>query len=134
MNTLMLYLLFILIPKLVFPLFLATAFCFASSIGNVAGCLSKNDDLKYSYHNGTFTAETELKEDINKNNEIFLNKFKKNILYGFIFLILSLCVPSQNEMAMLYITPKVLNNTEIQKLPINFIKYLNNLLTEDKIK
>ena len=53
---------------------------------------------------------------------------------GFVLALGATLAPSQKEMALLFITPKVINNPEVQKLPISFVKYLHTLLIDHKEK
>lgn len=39
-------------------------------------------------------------------------------------------IPTTKEMAFIYLTPKIVNNKEIQKLPINAVKLLNTKMEQ----
>lgn len=68
----------------------------------------------------------------------FWENFRKNriklLLISFIIscfiYIPCIFIPTTKEMAFIYLTPKVINNKEIQKLPINAVKLLNTKMEQ----
>lgn len=57
---------------------------------------------------------------------------KKLFIVATISSIISCTIPSQKEMAFITVGPNIINNQEVQKLPENLVKYINNILEEKK--
>jgi hypothetical protein len=61
-------------------------------------------------------------------------KFKKSIVMLFLIYFISfvgtVCIPTQKEIAAIYLIPKIVNNEQSQELPDNFLKLLNSKLKE----
>jgi len=76
----------------------------------------------YTFHRWM---ECELDED---NNPNIIKSFKIVLICFFIILGIQAMVPSTKEMAFIILTPKVLNNEQVQKLPDNALKFLNKKL------
>ena len=71
------------------------------------------------------------KEQARKNRTAFYSKYfykKTVILIFFISLFFTVFIPTTKEFAVLYLLPKIVNNTEVQKIPNKALALLNKKL------
>lgn len=46
--------------------------------------------------------------------------------------VLSLFIPSQKDMAIIYLAPKIINNQSIQQLPAEVLKFIDKEISKDE--
>lgn len=135
MSMLELWLLFIVVPKLAVLGCFAFTICLLTILGAIIWQAFMSDVHDTNIRRSESVEKlNELEVKYNNKKTALFKCAKKTIISCLVVMILSLGAPTQKEMALLVVTPAILNNPEVQKLPTSLVKYLNNLLTEPKEK
>jgi len=73
-------------------------------------------------------------EEEGENNYTDIGKWKRKVIsmlvVGFLLIGIGLFIPSTKEMVTIIVAPKVLNNEDIQDIPTNFAKLVNEKMKE----
>jgi len=72
-----------------------------------------------------FTLDGYLENQHEKLNECFKNHVNKVIVPLLLSVIGLILLPTEKEIAFIYLTPKIVNNKQIQEVPKNALKILN---------
>jgi hypothetical protein len=67
------------------------------------------------YADSVFTDER--KDEIEQKKKMFFSVLKWAFPLGAFFVIMAVLLPTTNQMAIIYVVPKIINNTQVQNIP-----------------
>lgn len=110
MNEFEVYMLFMFLPKL--GTILAVVGGFVGCIAFIMACLQSDSLTK---------AEKEKEQ----------SELNKQCAMGLLIFAISLLIPSQKEMAVLYLAPKIINNQVVQNMPAEITKFIEREVSKN---